>query len=243
MHKTAIACLSLCLWLGFDEEACSLRIGHSGPKVVEKRSAKGGDTIADAISVDIKCGQLSNGTWLKQADLEERYQCTRADVRRALETLAVKGVVQRIPDRGYYVSVIDKARYRELVEVRIILETSAVPSIVERVTDADIAQLTELAERFSRSTRYGDAVEKYDSNRAFHIYLTQLCANRELASLVLEYRGHIPSTPINQWVTQARLEQSAAEHFQMVRALADQHVSKLQELIRLHILQPGTQRW
>jgi DNA-binding GntR family transcriptional regulator len=211
--------------------------------VVEKRSAKGCDTIADAITADIKCGHFTNGTWLKQVDLEERYQCTRADVRRALETLAVKGAVQRIPDRGYYVSVVDKARHRELVEVRIILEMSAVPSIVERATDADIAQLTELAERFLRSTRYGDAAEKYESNRAFHIYLTQLCENRELAALVLEYRGHIPSTPINQWVSQVRLEQSAAEHFQIVRALADRDVSKFQELIRLHILQPGTQRW
>jgi DNA-binding GntR family transcriptional regulator len=85
----------------------------------------------------------------------------------------------------------------------------------ERATDADIAQLTELAERFSRSTRYGDAAEKYDSNRAFHIYFSAM-ANRELASLVIEYRGHIPATPIDQWVTQARLEQSAAEHFQIV---------------------------
>jgi DNA-binding GntR family transcriptional regulator len=211
--------------------------------VVEKRSAKGGDAIAQAITADIKSGHFGNGMWLKQGDLEERYQCTRADVRRALEALAVKGAIQRIPDRGFYVSVFDRERHQELVEVRIILETSAMPSIVERATDADIAKLTELAEMFLRSTRYGDAAEKYDSNKAFHIYLTQLCANRELASLVLDYRGNIPSSPINQWVTQARLEQSASEHFQIIRALAERHLSELQELIRLHILQPGIQRW
>ena len=58
---------------------------------MEKRSAKGGDTIAEAITEDIKSGHFGNGTWLKQVDLEARYQCTRGDVRRALEKLAVKG--------------------------------------------------------------------------------------------------------------------------------------------------------
>ena len=205
---------------------------------MEKRSAKGGDTIAEAITEDIKSGHFGNGTWLKQVDLEARYECTRADVRRALEKLAVTGAVQRIPDRGFYVSVFDQERHKQLVEVRIILETSAAPSIVERATDADIVQLTELAEQFSVATRHGDTVEKYETNRAFHIYLTQLCANRELANLALEVRGHFPSSPINQWRSQARIEQSAEEHFQMIQALADKNTKQLQDLLRLHILQP-----
>jgi DNA-binding GntR family transcriptional regulator len=134
--------------------------------------------------------------------------------------------------------VVDEARHQELVELRIILETSAAPSIVARATDKDLARLTELAEAFRQSTRHGDAAEKYETNREFHIYLTRLCANRELAALALEVRGHIPTTPISQWRSQARLEQSAAEHFAMIDALADRQVERLQELLRLHILQP-----
>ncbi|MFM0741758.1 GntR family transcriptional regulator [Paraburkholderia xenovorans] len=205
---------------------------------MEKRRAKGGDTVAEAIMADIKSGHFGNGTWLKQVDLEGRYQCTRADVRRALEALAVKGSVQRIPDRGFYVSVVDEARHKELVEVRVILETSAAPSIVERATEADIAHLTELAEAFLQSTRHGTAAEKYETNRAFHIFMTRLCANRELANLAVEVRGHIPATPISQWHSQARLEQSASEHFHMIDAIANRRVEALQELLRLHILQP-----
>lgn len=221
------------------EEVIALNTDRLRPRSMEKRSAKGGDTIAEAITADIKSGHFGNGTWLKQVDLEARYQCTRADVRRALEKLAVKGAVQRIPERGFYVSVFDQERHMELVEVRIILETSAVPSIVERATHADIDQLTRLAERFLVATRHGDASEKYEANRSFHIFLTQLCANRELANLALEVRGHFPSTPINQWRSQARLEQSAEEHFLMIQALSDKDTKKLQELLRLHILQPG----
>jgi DNA-binding GntR family transcriptional regulator len=51
-------------------------------------------------------------------------------------------------------------------------------------------------------------------------------------------RGHFPSSPINQWRSQARIEQSAEEHFQMIQALADKNTKQLQDLLRLHILQP-----
>jgi len=56
-----------------------------------KAERQGGDTIAEAVTADIMFANFGDGTWLKQVDLEARYQCTRGDVRRALEKLAVKG--------------------------------------------------------------------------------------------------------------------------------------------------------
>lgn len=208
--------------------------GMTGPR----SEAKGADKIAAAITADISAGQFGNGSWLKQADLEARYSCTRADVRRALEMLAVKGVLQRIPQRGYFVTVMDERRHRELVEVRVVLETATVPSIVARATDTDLADLRRLAELFSTATRHGDAAEKYHTNRAFHLRLTGLCGNRELAALTLEVRGHLPNTPIMQWRSQARIERSAEEHFQMVDALGARDAALLRHLIALHIEQP-----
>ena len=86
-------------------------------KVATKGVAKGVDAVAEEISADVAAGRLTNGTWLKLVDLEVRYGCTRAAARRALERLAVKGVLQRIPDRGYYVAVMDERRRRELMAV------------------------------------------------------------------------------------------------------------------------------
>src|SRR5215212_2824201 len=109
---------------------------------------KGTAAISAAISADISSGLLGNGAWLKQIDIETRYRCTRTDARRALEALAIKGRIQRIPQRGYYVSIVDEGQRRELVEVRVLLETAMVPSIVERATRKDIADLRRLATAF-----------------------------------------------------------------------------------------------
>ena len=211
-----------------------IRKGTAG----KKPGAKGADAIASAIAADINSGLLGNGAWLKQVDIEARYRCTRADARRALEALAIKGVVQRIPQRGYHVTVIDERSHRELIEVRVILETATVPSVVELATATDIDDLQRLAEKFAGSIRHGGAAEKYHANRAFHVRLTEICGNRELAKLALEIRGHLPTTPIAQWRSQARIERSSAEHFMMVEALAARDVAKLVHLVTIHIRQP-----
>ena len=202
------------------------------------RVAKGADAIAAAISADIGSGLLGNGAWLKQVDIESRYGCTRADARRALEALAIKGIVQRIPQRGYYVTMIDESSRRELVEVRVLLETATVASIVERATARDIKDLRRLAADFARVARHGGVAEKYAANRAFHVRFTELCANRELAKLALAVRGDLPTTPIVQWPSQARIEQSCREHALMLDALERRDVGGLTELIALHIRQP-----
>ena len=201
---------------------------------------RGAEAISAAIAADINSGLLGNGAWLKQVDIEARYRCTRADARRALEALAIKGRVQRIPQRGYYVSIVDETSRRELVEVRVLLETAMVPSIVEQATEKDIRDLRRLAAAFAAAVRHGDIAERYTTNRAFHVRLTELCANRELAKLALAVRGDFPTTPIAQWHSHARIEQSCKEHSSIVEALADRDVAKLTDLIAVHIRQPAS---
>lgn len=204
-----------------------------------KPAAKGAEAIAAAIALDIASGLLGNGAWLKQIDIETRYRCTRADARRALEALAIKGRIQRIPQRGYFVSIVDEGQRRELVEVRVLLETAMVPSIVERATKKDVADLRRLAAAFAAAARKDDVAERYTTNRAFHVRLGELCGNRELAKLALAVRGDLPTTRIAQWHSQARIDQSAREHSLIVEALAARDVRKLTELIAVHIRQPS----
>jgi DNA-binding GntR family transcriptional regulator len=204
-----------------------------------KRSA---ETVAGSIAADIRSGLLGSGAWLKQVDIEARYQCTRATARRALEALAVRGTIQRIPQRGYYVTALNEETRRELAEVRAILEAGSAESIVEHVTDKDIRDLRRLAAAFAAAVKAGDALRRYSANRTFHVRLTGLCANKELVKLVLALRGDLPTTPLMQWSSQARIEQSAREHAAMIDALVRRDARRLASLMALHIRQPAAKR-
>jgi DNA-binding GntR family transcriptional regulator len=194
--------------------------------------------IAERIARDIQSGALAPGMWLKQIDLERRYQCTRLEVRRALDRLAQRRLVQHNLNRGYQVYEPDGRQTAEVLEIRCILETAAVDSIVAHANAAAIDRLRALARRFDDLILTGTLLELYETNLAFHGALLALCANRELATLATDLRGRTSSAPASQWRTRARIEQSASEHHAMVDALASGDARRLKRILTLHIRQP-----
>lgn len=193
--------------------------------------------VTDMLARDIQAGVFAPGTWLKQIDLEERYDATRIDVRRALDHLVLKRLVQHVPNRGYHVYVRDDRQDAELREIRVILETAAAEAIVGRATAHDIEDLTALANEFTRLVMEGTLLEQYEANIAFHKRLLRLCPSRELVTLIMDVRGRGPSAPITQWKTRARIEQSAREHFGIIDALAKGDGPRLKALTAEHIRQ------
>jgi DNA-binding GntR family transcriptional regulator len=195
------------------------------------------DDLVNRIAVDIQSGVLGPGTWLKQIDLEQRYRCTRIDLRRALDQLVVKRLVQHVPNRGYHVYAADPRRHAELQDIRVTLELRAAELIMASVTPQDVAALRDLAQRFDDLLLEGTVFQQYDANIAFHKRLLENCTNRELAALIMETRARGPSAPVFEWKTRARMEQSSREHFAMVEALKSRQLARLQKLVEAHIRQ------
>ena len=202
----------------------------------EPESASARD-VTDFILQDILAGVLLPGTWLKQIDLERRYKCTRPEVRRALDRLAQRRLVEHVPNRGYHVYEPDGRRAQEVSEIRIILETAIAATIVSNAAADEIAKLRKLADHFDLMVLNGTMLELYEANLAFHRQLLTLGGNLELVDLITEIRQRTSSAPVSQWRTRARVEQSGREHHLMIDAIAAGNVEKLKELVRQHILQ------
>lgn len=204
---------------------------EEGPEAAEARD------VTDFILQDILAGVLLPGTWLKQIDLERRYKCTRPEVRRALDRLAQKRLVEHVPNRGYHVYEPDGRRAQEVSEIRIILETAIAATIVSNAAADEIAKLRKLADHFDLMVLNGTMLELYEANLAFHRQLLTLGGNIELVDLITEIRQRTSSAPVSQWRTRARVEQSGREHHQMIDAIAAGDVERLKTLVRQHILQ------
>jgi DNA-binding GntR family transcriptional regulator len=193
--------------------------------------------LVDRIARDIQAGVYGAGAWLKQIDLQERYGATRLEIRRALDHLTARRVVAHLPNRGYHVHTISEEHHGHIQEIRVLLETGAADDLMPQVTAAKVRALRTLAERFADLLQNGTLMQQYEANLAFHGALYGLCANSELASLILEIRSRAPSAPTAQWLTRRRVEISAQEHLDMVDALEARDVERLQKIIAAHIRQ------
>jgi len=197
--------------------------------------------VADRIARDVRSGVFAPGMWLKQIDLEQRYGCGRPEVRRALDYLAQKRLVQHVPNRGYHVFLPDSDRTAHILELRVILETAAVDSILARATPEAIGHIRGLARQFDETILTGTILDQYEANLAFHHELLGLCSNPELLNLVSELRSRTSSALAGQWSTRARVEQSSREHHAMVDALTAGDAERLKDIIATHIRQPQRQ--
>lgn len=195
------------------------------------------DQLVDRIALDIQRGTFGPGSWLKQIDLQERYCATRLDIRKALDQLVLKRLLQHVPNRGYHVHAPEPKRLNEIRDIRILLESGAAVDIVKHITTAQIKRIRALAERFQALLMNGTLLEQYEVNLAFHAAINDVCTNRELVKLIGDMRSITPSAPATQWSTHARIEISAREHFEMVDALEQRNAAALQAVIAKHISQ------
>lgn len=205
--------------------------------LLDEPIADGEPDATQLILTDIQSGILQPGTWLKQVDLETRYGRGRNEIRRALDRLAQKRVVEHVPNRGYHVYKADGKQAEDIAEIRILLEAGVVPKAVAAATADDISNLRVLAERFENLILHGTVLEQYEANLNFHRAFVQLSGNDELDGIIAELRQRTSSAPVSQWKTRARIEQSAREHHEMVDLLEAGDTSKLKALIERHIRQ------
>jgi DNA-binding GntR family transcriptional regulator len=206
----------------------------SGRAAAESEASR---DVTDLVLQDILTGALPPGTWLKQIDLERRYDCTRPEVRRALDRLAQKRLVEHVPNKGYHVYEPDGRRAAEVSDIRVILETAVAGTIVANATSDSLRRLKALAGRFDEMILLGTMLDLYEANLAFHRELLALSGNKELVDLITEIRQRTSSAPVSQWRTRARIEQSGREHHLMVAAVERGDAEELKRLTVAHIRQ------
>ena len=195
------------------------------------------EDVIRRLSDDLRSGAFRPGTWLKQVDLQARYSVNRAQVRKALETLAGRRIIRYEPNRGYSVHPADTPETDHILAIRLAIETGFCAAIVEGATTQDVERLRDFARAFDDMVRRGAYDQLYETNLRFHRALLSCAGNAAMVNLVDELRLRTSPAPVAQWHNLARIERSAAEHIAMVEALETRDAARLARLIRVHIEQ------
>lgn len=142
--------------------------------------------IVTAILNAISEQRLPAGTKLGEQALSDLFNCNRANVRRALASLAAKHVVELRPHRGAFVIAPSVQEAREIFQARRAIERTIARHAVTRVGDGDIAYLRDniAAETAARLAK--DKPTELRLSQQFHMYLAQLSGNRILERFLAE---------------------------------------------------------
>lgn len=137
---------------------------------------------------EILTGKLKSGQKLTEIVLCNRYNISRTPVREALQKLEMEGLVESIPNRGFFVLGLTHRDYLDMFTLRKIYEVQAVTWAIERITEDEYARLEEIYEFMEFYTMKRDYAKMQTINMNFHRAIYDASHNRILKNLLYSYQ-------------------------------------------------------
>lgn len=194
--------------------------------------------IREQLLQRITDGRLAPGARVpSERDLSEQFGVARTSVREAMQGLISMGVVERRGNRSYVVEHLPDVNFdeidgrkefvRQLFETRRLLELPMIGLAAERATDAQRAEIRELAGQF----RADMELERFRPlDHHFHSVIARACGN----PLLVEVHGKVMtrlfhsdeigemlSSDLNRDAVDTIVADATAQHADLAKAIAD----------------------
>lgn len=213
------------------------RVPEQQNRKVVRHSVRG--QVLDALRAALVEGELAPGEIYSGPALGERFGVSATPVREAMQQLALQGVVECLPNRGFRVLTRTPAQMAELAEVRALLEVPVMLRLARTLPPGAWAALGPVAAQAAEAAAAGDLVRYADADRAFHRAVLALAGNGQLLLVAddLHRRFQWP-LPGPRSPRRTDLVADAAEHVALIGALTTGDLPLAESLTRTHFAHP-----
>ncbi|PZN99277.1 MAG: GntR family transcriptional regulator [Hyphomicrobiales bacterium] len=191
--------------------------------------------VAAMLEEEIVLGWLLPRERLIEEELAERLGVKRHVVREALADLERVGLVERIPNRGAVVKLLDPLEVRQIYSVREALETLAAEQIPLPASATVLDELRTVQHQHAAAVEGVDARAAFRANMRFHETLFGACGNPHLVELIQAMAQKVHGARSITAASPEHLRLARDEHAAMVDALAAGDRDRLVALCRQHL--------
>ena len=197
-------------------------------------------SLANVVQVEIErmivSADLAPNERINENALAQRLGVSRGPIREACSALAALGLIQIIPNRGFFVRELSDNEALDVSEARAAVFASMVMALAEKRTAEQLATLVALVDRMDAIVPTGEVSVYYPVNLEFHARLASMAGNHRLSQI---YASLVRELHIQRYRALASgdvLQISNAEHRQIVEAVAKGDAVAAFRVGRAHIL-------
>jgi DNA-binding GntR family transcriptional regulator len=150
--------------------------------------------LAEQLRKEIRSGETSAGSHLRQNDVAQRFGVSSTPVREAFAVLERDGLVTRAPHRGVVVTSPTLDDLHGIYEIRILLEADATARATPNLTEADLSELERILDEMAPLTLEDDYERHYKLNQRFHDRIYIASGRPRLHALIRQLRAEPAST-------------------------------------------------
>ena len=182
-------------------------------------------------------GDFAAGDHLRELELSLEYQVGRQTLRAAFDGLVRRGLLRKARNRGVFVPEFTAHDLVEIYELRNALEAQAFRTLASRKTVPEpardaMARYRDLDDRSPQHLRI-------EADLAFHTAIVNATENERLARVHEQLQGEILLCIAQLGPAYATVRELAAEHAELLEAIASGRPSTAEAAIRRHLERAG----
>jgi DNA-binding GntR family transcriptional regulator len=206
-------------------------------KVARVESLRG--QVSEALRAALVTGQLRPGAVYSAPALGEMLGVSATPVREAMLDLVREGVVEVLRNKGFRVTELSDRQLDQFAHVRLLLEVPTMGDVADLGADPKVAEALEKlrppADEMAQAAREKDMVRFIQLDTDFHTDFLALAGNAELVEIVRDLRNRSRLYGLEAVARAGLLDQSAAEHGQMIDLALATDRPALEALVAHHI--------
>ncbi|PRA12172.1 GntR family transcriptional regulator [Arthrobacter sp. MYb211] len=181
-------------------------------------------------------GTMQPGEIYSANALAGRLGISNSPAREAMITLADKGLLEPIKNRGYRVVDMSDRDRQEVYDLRMLIEVEAVRRVALRgISDETCGQLRKLVDSTVRVAESGDVVEYLEVDQEFHVELVKILGNRRWVGIIENLRDQSRINGAYHLQERGLLTESAQEHRDIIDAVTQGDSRRVVELMTRHL--------
>jgi DNA-binding GntR family transcriptional regulator len=186
-------------------------------------------------------GELAPNERVNENALAQQLRVSRGPIREACSALAAMGLIEIIPNRGFFVRALSDEEALEVSQARAGVFACMAMVLADRITDTQVAVLRALVDRMDEIVPTGEVSVYYPVNLEFHEQLARMCGNKRLAQIYLGLARELHIQRYRALSSGDVLHVSNAEHRAILDALAKRDDVEAFKAAKAHIVN-GTVR-
>jgi phosphonate utilization transcriptional regulator len=190
------------------------------PTIALLRTASLASAAQQEIERLILSGDVPPGAKLTEAVMSERLGVSRGPIREAFRRLEEAGLLRQEKNRGVFVRDIALDEAGEIFDLRAVMDELAGRRLAQAITAEQARALRGIVERMEQAARADDADAYHLLNLEFHDRVVEYAGNRKMSSMYRKLVKELALARRRNLSEAQALPHSAAEHRQILRAIA-----------------------
>jgi DNA-binding GntR family transcriptional regulator len=194
------------------------------------------DVVAAQLREEIRRGELSPGTWLRQGQVADRFGVSPTPVREAFARLQAEGLMRINAHRGAIVFDLTAEDLKESYAIRSALESLAVTVAIPKLSAEALGELEVLAKQMREED---DPAAWTELNNQFHQLLVESSGWPRLSSMVANLRDASRAYIRTFVARDARMAEANREHDEILAACRAGDADRAAEIVTSHLERAG----